>query len=302
MITVISQMAVLFTLIAVGYIAKKVGLMDKNFNTKLSALVIQIACPSLVLTSVMGDRSPNKSLIIPLLLIGLATHTVLSLAGWIVPKMFCHTPDRRGIYGFMIAFGNIGFIGYPVVASLFGKYAVFYASILMLPYTVFAFTVGTSMVSGRRERINMRLFLSPIMVASILAIVIVSTGFNRFPFILTRSLTLIGDITIPLALLIIGASLADVSMKGLWNKKSLYLISAFRMLVAPLCIYYAASLTGLNGSINTINTLLTAMPVSTYGTMFCYRYGKDDALMTQGICLSTILSILTIPVIVRLIS
>lgn len=294
------QMAVLFILIAVEYVARRAGLMDDVFNARLSSWVIAVACPCLVLSSVMGDTLPDIRMVPPLLAVGFGSHILLTFMGYQLPRRFCRVKARRGVYGFMITFGNIGFIGYPVVSALFGRHAVFYASILMLPYTVFAFTYGISMVSGQRQQFNFRVLCSPMMVASLLAILIVLAGWHHFPIILSRPLHLVGDVTVPLALAIIGSSLAKVPLRGLWDKPSLYALSLQRLIIAPVGIFVLAAFCGLDMRVNEINAVLTAMPVSTYGTMFCYRCGKDDTLMTQGTCLTTLLSMATVPLLVMM--
>lgn len=123
MIGIITQIAIVFILIAIGYAANKLKVLDEGFNRKLSRLVILIACPCLVLYSIMGESVPQRGLILPLLLIGLLSHALLLTAGVLLPRLFCRCPTRRGIYSFMIASSNIGFIGYPVVAAIFGIHA-----------------------------------------------------------------------------------------------------------------------------------------------------------------------------------
>lgn len=122
--------------------------MDADFDRKLSVFVINVACPSLILSSVMGDTLPDKHLILPLLIVGFATYVVLIGAGFLLPRYLPVKVTDRGIYSFMLAFGNVGFIGYPIVASIFGASAVFYASILNFPSTLLIFVFGTLFISG----------------------------------------------------------------------------------------------------------------------------------------------------------
>ncbi|MGN0047286.1 MAG: AEC family transporter, partial [Bacteroides sp.] len=105
----------------------------------------------------------------------------------------------------------------------------------------------------------------------------------------------------PMALLVIGSSLAEVPFGRVLAEKSLYTISFLRLFLLPLLLYLLAEMLHFDKSVNQINTLLMAMPVSTYGTMFCYKAGCDDSLMTLGTCLSTLLSIASIPLLVWLI-
>ena len=117
---IVTQMIILFVLVIFGYCLSKKKMMDAEFDRKLSELVINVTCPSLILSSVMGDTLPDKDLILPLLVVGFATYVVLIGAAFLLPHVLPVRPSERGIYSFMLAFGNVGFIGYPIVASIFG--------------------------------------------------------------------------------------------------------------------------------------------------------------------------------------
>ncbi len=122
---IVTQMIILFILVIIGYYLSKKKMMDADFDRKLSGLVIHVMCPSLILSSVMGDTLPDKHLILPLLIVGFATYAVLIGLAFLLPRYLPVLPSDRGIYSFMLAFGNVGFIGYPIVASIFGASAVF---------------------------------------------------------------------------------------------------------------------------------------------------------------------------------
>lgn len=154
---IVTQMIILFILVVVGYVISKKKMMDAEFDRKLSVFVINIACPSLILSSVMGDTLPDKHLILPLLIVGFATYVVLIGAGFLLPRYLPVKVSDRGIYSFMLAFGNVGFIGYPIVASIFGASAVFYASILNFPSTLLIFVFGTLFISGDQGKMKFKM-------------------------------------------------------------------------------------------------------------------------------------------------
>lgn len=111
---IVTQMIILFLLVIVGYYLSKKKMMDADFDRKLSDLVINVTCPCLILASVMGDTLPDKNLILPLLIVGFATYVILIGLAFLLPRYMPIKPDERGIYSFMLAFGNVGFIGYPI--------------------------------------------------------------------------------------------------------------------------------------------------------------------------------------------
>lgn len=293
---IVTQMIILFILVIVGYCLSKKQLMDEEFDRKFSNLVINVTCPCLILSSVMGDTLPDKNFIVPLLVIGFATYVVLIGAAFLLPRYLFVQPAERGIYSFMLAFGNVGFIGYPIVASIFGSSAVFYASILNFPSTLLIFVFGTLFISGGqgKMRFDWRTLYCPAMIASYLSILIVVTGWVP-PRVISTPFVLLGNITVPAALLIIGASIARVPIRKMFGNLSIYLMSALRLMLIPLLILYLSRLFHVDDTIAHINVVLAAMPVASYGTLFCIKYKRGEMVMAEGTFITTLLSVLSIP-------
>lgn len=302
MLDIISQMAALFILILVGFGAAKLKIIDSRFSQQLSVFVINISSPCLILSSVMGDIAPDKSLILPVLGIGVVTYAFFVAAAILLSRLLSKDRDMQGIYGFMLTFGNVGFIGYPIVASIFGNYAIFYASLLNIPFTLLAFSLGRKMIQGGKGGLGLdwKVLVSPAMTACYISVLIVVSGIRDLPRIIVTPLTLLGNITVPAALLIIGTSMAQMSLRQILSGKLVWLVSALRLLVLPIVIYYITKMIGFSGDILGINTVLAAMPVGTYGAMFCLQYGKDESVMVQGILISTLLSAISIPIITQI--
>lgn len=293
---IVSQMIILFIIVIVGYFLTKKKMMDSDFDRKLSTFVINVACPCLILSSVMGDTLPDKHLILPLLIVGFATYILLILEAFLIPRHLPIKPEERGIYSFMLAFGNVGFIGYPIVASIFGANAVFYASILNFPSTLLIFVFGTLFVSGGKDKMkfDIHTLYCPAMIASYLSILIVATGY-KLPNVISTPFTLLGNMTVPSALLIIGSSMAQIPFKRMFGSTGIYLMAALRLIIIPLIILYLSRVCRVDSTINDINTILCAMPVASYGTLFCIQYGKGETTMAQGTFLTTLLSVISIP-------
>lgn len=196
----------------------------------------------------------------------------------------------------MLAFGNVGFIGYPIVASIFGASAVFYASILNFPSTLLIFVFGTLFISGDQGRMHFdsRTLYCPAMIASYLSILIVVTGWVP-PHVVSTPFVLLGNITVPAALLIIGSSIARVPIRKMFGNVSVYLMSALRLMLIPLLILYLSRLFQIDETIANINVVLAAMPVASYGTLFCIKYKRGETIMAEGTFITTLLSVLSIP-------
>ena len=297
----IEIMVILFTIVVLGYALCKLGYMGDKFDQKLSSIVIDVTCPALILSSVMGAELPDRSLILPLLGIGFLTYILLLVFGFWVPRFVAKSRDEQGMIGFALMFANVGFIGYPIVSAIFGPKAVFYAALLNIPNTFFIFTAGVMLVKGEHnmKSLSAKVLFSPAMIAAFVAALMVAFGV-RTPDIIARPVTMVGNITIPAAVMVIGSSMARLPLKEIIGSPKVYVASLLRLVVVPLSVYFLFRFCGVSDVINNINTVIIAMPVASYGTMFCLKYGRNPSLMTEMTFVTTLGSILTIPLITLL--
>lgn len=294
-------MVMLFTMVILGYTACKLGYMGDKFDKKLSSIVVDITCPLLVLSSVMGDEMPDRSLILPLVGVGFLTYIIWLVFGFWVPRFISKNHDDQGMIGFSLMFANVGFIGYPIVASIFGPKAVFYAALLNVPNTFFIFTAGVMLVKGEYSirQFNPKVLLSPALIGAFIAALLVAFGVHT-PEMIARPITMVGNITVPAALMIIGSSMARLPLREIIGSGKVYATSFLRLVIVPLSVYFLFRLCGVNTLINNINTVVIAMPVASFGTMFCMKYGRNPSLMTEATFITTLFSIITIPLITLL--
>lgn len=294
-------MVMLFTMVILGYTACKLRYMGDKFDKKLSSIVVDITCPLLVLSSVMGDEMPDRSLILPLVGVGFLTYIILLVFGFWVPRFISKNHDDQGMIGFSLMFANVGFIGYPIVASIFGPKAVFYAALLNVPNTFFIFTAGVMLVKGEYSirQFNPKVLLSPALIGAFIAALLVAFGVHT-PEMIARPITMVGNITVPAALMIIGSSMARLPLREIIGSGKVYATSFLRLVIVPLSVYFLFRLCGVNTLINNINTVVIAMPVASFGTMFCMKYGRNPSLMTEATFITTLFSIITIPLITLL--
>lgn len=301
-------MVVLFAIVVVGFVAGKRGYMGGEFDRRLSSLVIDITCPALILSSTMGGTLPDRRLILPLLVISLITYVLLALAAVTLPRLLTKKEDDRGVVGFALMFGNVGFIGYPIVASIFGHEAVFYAAVLNVVNTFAVFTVGTMLLTSRNQGLPhsrrgwVKLLLSTPMLAAYLAMLIVSLNIDNIPAVVSQPLTLIGNITVPAALLIIGSSMSRLSLRTMMGSPTVYATTLFRLILLPLALLVLFRLLDFDMLAVNINTVVIAMPVATYGTILCLKMGRDATLITELTFISTLISIITIPLMAMLLN
>ena len=149
------------------------------------------------------------------------------------------------------------------------------------------------------KSLSAKVLFSPAMIAAFVAALMVAFGV-RTPDIIARPVTMVGNITIPAALMVIGSSMARLPLKEIIGSPKVYVASLLRLVVVPLSVYFLFRFCGVSDVINNINTVIIAMPVASYGTMFCMKYGRNPSLMTEMTFITTLGSILTIPLITLL--
>ena len=295
-------MITLFAIVILGYVAGKIGYLGGDFDRKLSRLVINITCPALILSSAMTGELPDREYILPLLLISVITYAVLTGVAFLLPRYLTKNKADEGAIGFALMFGNVGFMGYPVVASIFGHEAVFYAAVLNVVNTFVVFTVGTILITGKSEvegsRFQKKVLYSTPMLAAYLTMLIVALRIDNIPGFVSQPLTMIGNITVPAALLIIGSSMSNLPLRALMGNFSVYATALFRLAILPIGVYYLCTVLGFSQFVVNINTVVIAMPVATYGTILCLKYEKDTTFITEVTFITTLLSMLTIPLLV----
>lgn len=297
-------MSTLFVIVIVGYMTGKLGYMGGEFDRKLSSLVINWTCPALILSSAMTGELPDRRFILPLLAISVVTYLVLTGVAFWLPRFLTRRKDDEGVVGFAMMFGNVGFMGYPVVASIFGHEAVFYAAVLNVVNTFAVFTVGTILVTGKGEvegpRFQKKVLYSTPMLSAYLTMLIVALEIDDIPACISQPLTMIGDITVPAALLIIGSSMSQLPLRALMGNATVYITTVMRLIVVPVAMYFLCLLLGFDPYVVNINTVVIAMPVATYGTILCLKYNRDTSLMAEVTFITTLLSMITIPLLVMM--
>ena len=295
------QLIVLFALIAVGYAMKKLHIMDEDFDAKFSSLVLNTALPALILASVLAaDELPSTAEILQTILFSCLAFVVLIIAALVVTAILRVPVGQRGTFRFMLIFGNTGFLGYPVVTAIFGQEALIYACIYNLPFNLICFSLGVWLIVsdndyGVKVKMKPQDFLSTCNVCCIIVIVLALLGIHDVP-VLGDALDVLGDMTTPSTLLIVGSSLANLAPRELLGTPRLWAAALCRLLLMPALTWLALSPL-LSGQLLQMLVILAGMPVATNGTILSYRYGGNPKIMAQGTFLTTVLSLATLPLI-----
>ena len=296
---VLGEMLVILFAIVAGFAARRLGWLGGETDQKLSTLLLNITMPAMILASVItGDELPEVSVILSVLEVGVAFYALALLFAYVVPRCLPGTPGQKGVWRYALAFPNVAFIGYPVAVALFGPQALFYAVILVMPFNLLSYSLGPLMLAGA-GRFRWQQLLSPCIVASVAALVLALTRL-RPPVLVGEMLSFVGDITVPLSLLMVGSFLADIPVGEVFRSGKLWVLAALRLLVLPVILWVILQAMGIQELVLGIAVTQMAMPVAVNGTLLSMEYGGDTTCMAQITFLTTLGSILTIPVIAAL--
>ena len=295
----ISKMLVILFAIACGFLTNRLGIMGGETDQKLSKLILTITLPAMTIGAVVtGAELPETPVVLDTLWVAAVFYGMELVFVLTVPRFLGGTPGQRGVWRFALAFSNLVFIGYPVVVAFFGEGGVFYAVILTLPFNLIAFTLGPLMLTGAK-RFSLRQMLSPCVVASAAALILTLTRL-RPPAVVGEALELVGEASVPLSLLCVGSLLAGLPLGRMLASPRLWILSAVRLLVMPVTLYAILLRLGTDPLILGIAVTEMGMPVAVNGSLLCMEYGGDAECMAQITFVSTLASILTIPIITAL--
>ncbi len=294
------QMAILFAVGAAGYAAKRLRLMDEDFDKKLSKLILNISLPAMILASVLTAESlPSPSQVLWTMAVACLSYVVLIAVGFAVTAALRVPHGSRGAYRFMLVFGNTGFLGYPVIMAIFGAQGVILATIFNLAFNCLVFTVGVWFLAqdneyGVKVKMGPKAFLSPSIVSCAAALALTFANAHGVP-VVGEALDTLGSLTTPAAMMIIGSSLANMPVRELIGGPRLAAAALVRLVVTPLLIWLAFRFFVDDPLLLGVLVVISAMPVATNGTMLSYQYGGDVRTMAQGTFLTTVCSLVTIP-------
>jgi len=203
----------------------------------------------------------------------------------------------------MIVFSNNTFMGYPVVQSVLGTEAILYTSMLHFAFNVFIYTYGVICLSGERYQGSAKELLKKLVTPGLILILTALAIYVfeiRLPSLVMETIEMVGSITSPLSMLILGSTLAVYPLKEALTDLRCYGIAAVRLLVVPLLTLAFCRMIRLDGFMTGVATLTNAMPMASMVVMFANQYDGNKELVSRGILVSTTLSVVTIPLIAML--
>lgn len=294
-------MIVLFLIMLVGFIAYKKDYINDNASKKLSSIVVNIANPALILSSILSmDHTVTGKDLMTTVVIAAALFAGLLLISIFVPALFRVDRQSYGAYRVMTVFSNIGFMGFPIISSVFGSSALLYATLFLIPYNVLIYTYGIHTMKankeGEKEKLNLGQIFNIGVIACVLAIILFACQV-KLPDFLASGITMLSNLTAPLSMMVIGASMAVIDFKNLLSDYKLLLFSLFKLLLLPILGTLLVKQFVSNEVICGVTMVMLATPVGSMTAMLAQEYDGDYELASKGVMLTTLLSVVTIPIV-----
>ena len=297
---ILSQMAVLFILLAVGFVGGKVKLLSVETGRFLSKIVINITAPCTILNSVLsGDVNITAGETVIFLLLSFLAYLIFILISVPSARALGGEKSNRGLYSYMAAFGNTAFMGFPVVIAIFGNASAFYVALFNIPFILLTFSLGIFLISGKGNKFNPKVLINPSIIAALAATLIAITGF-RAPTVVTESVRHLGSMTTPGSMLVIGSTLAHVALKDVFSQWRLYPVTLLKLIVMPVVTWLIFKQFISSELLLGILVVLSAMPTAAMAAMVSIEYGGNERLASGGVSMTTLISGATIPLIVYL--
>lgn len=294
---VFQQMLIIFILMMTGYILYRTGVIKDSVTPGISAIVVNVCSPALFLHSSL-DRDPNitNQNMLWALIGGAAVYAVLFASAVIIPGLLRIEKQWKNHYALMCVFGNTGFIGIPLITAVLGEKALIYIVVINAYYNLFFYTYGYYMIGGDDRGFQFKKLINVGNIALVLAVLIFLFQ-PGVPAVVERSLSYMGNATIYLALLVIGVSLAKCDLKKLFLQKKMYVFIAVRFILVPILMAMLLRIFIKDEMLYGTLVLLSAVPVGNLPFMRVEEVGGDGTVLAQGTVLSTVLALLTIPIV-----
>lgn len=304
---VFQQMIIIFLMIAVGYFLYKKEILGQESSKDFSSLITMICNPAILIASGL-DRSNTASHRDLLMVIGISilAFCLLILCGLVLPRIIGAPAMEKKFYNLMSVYGNMGFIGIPVASAVLGSDSLIYVAVFNLMYCILIYTHGIFVLEhntgekGRKQSGDLRGLLAKIFnvgtVAGIITILLFWFEVSA-PVVLTDTINYAGRCTTFLSMVVLGASLAKIRLRDIFNIPKLYIFIFLRYVIIPIVAGLLLKQVFGNGMIIEVSILMMAMPAGNMPMMLAKQRDMECDMMAKGILLSTVLSLITIPVV-----
>jgi predicted permease len=297
--TSLNQIVIMSILIVIGIICYKIKIIDETANKKLSDLLLNLVLPLLIFLSYQSDSSDElkEGLIISFIL-AFASHLIAIL---LTSILFPQKDNSNAIIErYSVIYSNCAFIGIPLINGMVGSKGVFYLTAYITAFNVLLWTHGVIMIVGRQDlKKTLKTLISPNIVAIFFGLLFFIIHI-RIPDFLHQSLNYIASMNTPLAMLIAGVTIGQSEFKKVFGKIRIYYVALIKLLLLPAGLLLLYSLFPIDRTVLITSIISVACPTAAVITLFALRYDKDALYASEIFAVTTLLSMITIPLIMAL--
>ncbi|WP_323736971.1 AEC family transporter [Methanosphaera sp. ISO3-F5] len=283
-------------MIIVGVLLKYFNILDDDHSSLLSKIVLNISLPALIFINISSSRIEGQMILLPLISFGLSF--ICMLIAYFYSKLRGYSKIKTWTLIILLSMMNTAFIGYPIVLGVFGNegltYAIFYDMAVAILFVIFGIILSTIFGGNKKEVIHNGLTFVPLWA------IIFGLIFNIFNiplgYVLKNSLTYLGNSAIPLIMLSLGLTISFKDFKSYLS--DVVFVSFSRLLIAPIILYTLLAGTGFSGLMLQVSVLQSAMPTAMNSLVLAITYDLDVELVSAVVFITTIISLLTLPVII----
>ncbi len=295
----LNQILALFIILFFGYYLRKKKFISESRREFLFDLLLDYILPFMIISAMMVDIEPGMlGNVIYVLLSWFMVYLLAILLSAGLAKFLPGSDRHKRTIRFLIIFSNVGYMGLPVLGAIFPEYGIFYGSIGLIPFNVVFWTYGAYLLQENGNNFNLsrllKIFNNNGTIALGIGFLLLLSGF-RPPGAVVEAVELIGDATFPLSMLVIGASLYGMSFKKIIIKPELLGLSLLKLVIFPLLIFLLLLVLPLDNQLAAIIAMQFAMPVAANSVIFASRFPGDEILASEGVFLTTLLALFTIP-------
>lgn len=303
--SVTSKVINLFFVMIMGMVLRRTKVIDKHSTSALSAILVTITNPFLVICAFQKDYDPvlvkNGFIILAL---SVAMHIITSIIGSVAFR-FEKAKSKRKIYSFAMIFANCGFLGYPVLQALLGddELGLFYGVFFTLFFNIYCWTYGVVLMNDGEglsaKTMCRKIFLNPGFISAVLGFVLFLLQI-KVPVFIFEGMQYIGNMTFPLSMLIVGSLFCELDLRTLFTDKLLYWYLPLKLVIFPALMIFTVKLLGLPVMFAYILVTMCSMPAASNTAIMADYYNADKVLAAKVVSASTFLSVFTIPLMIML--
>ena len=300
-IITVNQVLELFVLIISGIFLYKKNIIREDGKKLLSDILIKFVVPCMIINSYMGKFNDEvldnigKSFIYSIILCVLGI--VISLA-----VSFVVSDEHKGIFRFACSFSNAAYMGFPLIRALFGEEGILYASSYVTVFNILLWSVGYVFFADKMpiKKLLKNLITCPPIIAVVVGLIIY---LFKIPVtnIIADPISSVGAMTTPISMIVTGVAMGEAGIVRLIKQKHLLYGLFIRLILIPMVSLLVFYIFNISGIVATVTLVLEACPCAAITTMFAIQYGHDQKYAAALVVISTICSIVTLPLYVYLI-